>query len=79
MEPVFYEILFDLDGIQVVCTVYLLRMTKHWFRLDGELHFFACPKKSNQKKRHPNQFALAGLLSIRLCQRAVLTRRPGLT
>jgi len=28
------------------------------FRLDGELLFFACPKKSNQKKRHPDQFAL---------------------
>jgi hypothetical protein len=40
---------------------------------------FACPKKSNQKKRHPNQFAPSGPLSIRLCLRVVLTRRPGST
>ena len=38
--------------------IQLKRLFHHFFRFDSELLFFACPKKSNQKKRRPNQFAL---------------------
>ena len=50
-----------------------------WFRLDGELLFFQQRKKSNQKNAAPTSLPLWGPLSICLCQRAALTRRPGST
>jgi len=48
------------------------------FRLDGELLFFTCPKKSNQKKGIPGARA-SHTLSHLHCQRVVLTRHPGST
>jgi len=64
--------LFKFDPVKFVGSA-----SQHKFIPDEFV--FACPKKSNQKKRHPEQFALAGPLTIQLCLRAVLTRRPGST
>jgi len=48
--------------------------------LMGELFFFACTKKSKQKKVHPRQMALRALLVNRCLvapgRRVILTRTP---
>ena len=67
-----YSVLYFLKHDFFACSNIL-------FRLDGELLFFACPKKSNQKKRHPRPVCPSGSRGIRLCLRAALTRRPGST
>ena len=62
----------------LVANIYIHRTFNFWFRLDGELLFFQKRKKSNQKNA-ARPVCPSGPRGIRLCLRAVLTRRPGST